>query len=296
MSSTDLIARVCRYADTHNAPETPYETAIEGFTLVRCRKPTPIEANLYRPLLCVVLQGRKESALGRQRVSFGTGDSLIVSLDLPTVSRVTEASEDTPYVALALAMDIGVIRSLNEEVGESVITTEKGRAIAAGTADDMLIDAMGRLFDLVDRPLERKVLLPLITREIHFRALFAGHGEMLRRLSRYDSHASRIARTIAHIRKCFPATVSVPELARTAGMSPSSFYEHFKAATATTPLQYQKDMRLVEARQQLLYEGRSVSSVAYGVGYESPTQFSREYARKFGNPPSVDLATVRQIT
>ena len=293
MSSADLIARVCHYADTHDAPETPYETAIDGFTLVRCRKPTPIEPNLYRPLLCVVLQGRKESALDRERVSFGSGESLIVSLDLPTVSRITKASEDMPYVALALAMDIGVIRSLNEEVGESAVATDKGRAIAVGAADDMLVDAMGRLFDLVDRPLERKVLLPLVTREIHFRTLCAGHGEMLRRLSRYDSHASRIARTIAHIRKCFPATVSVPALARTAGMSQSSFYEHFKAVTATTPLQYQKDLRLVEARQQLLYEGRSVSSVAYGVGYESPTQFSREYARKFGNPPSADLSMDR---
>lgn len=295
MPFADLIARVCHYADIHNAPETPYETAIDGFTLVRCREPTPIEPTLYRPLLCVVLQGRKESALGRQRVSFGSGDSLIVSFDLPTVSRVTEASEGTPYVALALEIDIGVIRSLNEEVGESDIATETGSAIAAGTADDRLIDAMGRLFDLVDRPLERKVLLPLITREIHFRALFAGHGEMLRRLSHYDSHASRIARAIALIRQSFPAPISVPELARTAGMSPSSFHEYFKAATATTPLQYQKDLRLVEARQRLLYGDESVSSVAYGVGYESPTQFSREYARKFGKPPSAEFSNVRHI-
>ena len=222
-------------------------------------------------------------------MSFGAGQSLIVSLDLPTVSRITEASEHTPYVALALAIDIGILRSLNEEVGESEIVGQKARALAAGMADERLIAAMGRLFDLVDRPVERKVLVPLITREIHFRALFAGHGEMLRRLSRHDSHASRVARAIAHIRRSFPASVSIPELARTAGMSPSSFHEHFKAVTATTPLQYQKELRLAEARQQLIYGGKSVSSVAYEVGYESPTQFSREYARRFGNPPSADL-------
>lgn len=288
MPISDLIARVCRYADTHAAPETPIATGIDGFTLVRCNRPTPIEPNLYYPLLCVVLQGRKESTLGRRRVTFGAGESLIVSLDLPSGSRIIEASREAPYVALALAIDLRIIRSLNEEVDGSEFAQDQVRAIASGKADDVLVDAMGRLFDLVDKPLEQTVLLPLVRREIHFRILLAGHGEMLRHLSRRDSHASRITRAIAHIRKQFPTPVSVAELAQAAGMSASSFHEHFKAMTDTTPLQYQKDLRLLEARQQLIGSGKSVSSVAYDVGYESPTQFSREYARKFGRPPSAD--------
>ena len=244
------------------------------------------------PLLCVVLQGRKETLLGRERVSFGAGDSLVVSVDLPTSSRITEASPDKPYVALALEIDLSLVRSLSEEIAEHEPAGEKARAVASGAAGQALVDAMGRLFDLVERPLERRVLLPLITREIHFRMLLAGHGEMLRRLSWRNSHESRITRAITRIREAFPASVSVAELARTAAMSPSTFHEHFKAMTARTPLQYQKDLRLLEARQQLLSGGASVSSVAYDVGYESPTQFSREYARKFGHPPREERAAV----
>lgn len=290
MPTTDLIARVSRYADAHDAPESPFETEVPGFSLVRSRRPTSIEPNLYRPLLCVVLQGRKESSLGRERVSFGTGESLIVSLDLPTVSRIAEASANEPYVALALEIDLRVIRALHQEVGELEIASEQARAIAASSADDALIGAMGRIFDLVDKPLERRVLLPLIKREVHFRMLLTGHGEMLRRLSWRNSHESRIVRAIAHIRESFPDSVKVADLAATAAMSPSSFHEHFKAITATTPLRYQKDLRLLEAREQLMSGDKAVSEVAYDVGYESPNQFSRDYARKFGHPPRADRA------
>ena len=286
----DLIARVCRHADAHHAPEVPFETGIEGFTLVRCRAPTAMEAMVYSPLLCVVLQGRKESCLGEARVSFGRGESLIVSLGVPSVSRVTEASREAPYVALALLLDMGLVRNLYDEAGEAEIADEQARAIASGAADAPLVDAMGRLFDLLGRPLEQRVLLPLLRREIHFRALLARHGGMLRRLARRDSHASRIARALSHIRRDFAAPLKVAQLAAAAGMSPSSFHAHFKALTATTPLQYQKDLRLLEARRRLIGSGQPVSAVAFEVGHESATQFSREYARKFGAPPRADRA------
>jgi len=178
MAGEALIARVCRYADAHNAPETPFETGIDGFTLVRCRAPTALEAMIYSPLLCLVLQGRKESYLGETPVSFGKGESLIVSLDVPTVSRVTEASVGAPYVALALELDLGVIRSLYDEVGEAEIADGQARAIESGEADAALVETMGRLFDLVERPLERRVLVPLLRREIHFpRALQGADGD-----------------------------------------------------------------------------------------------------------------------
>ena len=246
----DLITRVCRYADAHDAPEVPFETGIDGFTLVRCRAPTALEAMVYSPLLCLVLQGRKESYLGDAGVSFGRGESLIVSLGVPTVSRVTEASRDAPYVALALLLDMSLILDLYDEAGEAV--DQQARAIASGAADGPLVEAMGRLFDLVERPLEQRVLLPLLRREIHFRLLLARHGGMLRRLAHRDSHASRIARALSRIRRDFAEPLKVAELADAAGMSSSSFHEHFKALTATTPLQYQKDLRLLEARRRLL--------------------------------------------
>ncbi len=293
MSSPSLIQRIVRHADAQGAPETPTATGIPGFTYVRARRPTSIQPSLYRPLFCVVLQGRKESGEGEQRVSFGAGDSLIVSLDLPTVSRVTEASEEKPYVGLALEVDFREVRALADDIGECEAPSSPCQgALATGCADAALFDAMGRLFGLVERPADRSVLLPLVTREIHYRMLQAGHGTMLRSLTERSSHASRIARAIARIRQDFPAAVSVEDLARAAGMSPSTFHEHFKAATNTTPLQFQKDLRLLEARQLLQGGGSTVSAVAYDVGYESPNQFSREYARKFGNPPRVDLAAV----
>lgn len=288
----DLIARVCRYADAHDASEVPFETGIDGFTLVRCRAPTALEAMVYSPLLCLVLQGRKESYLGEARVGFGRGDSLIVSLGVPTVSRVTEASRTAPYVALALLLDMGLIRDLYDEAGAAEIADEQSRAIASGQADAPLVEAMGRLFDLVERPLEQRMLLPLLRREIHFRLLLARHGGLLRSLAHRDSHASRIARALSRIRRDFAAPLKVTELAGAAGMSPSSFHAHFKALTATTPLQYQKDLRLLEARRRLIGSGQPVSAVAFEVGYDSPTQFSREYSRKFGTSPRDDRIAV----
>lgn len=291
MPDQELIDRVCRFADAHGAPEAPFETGIDGFTLVRSRAPTVLEGMVYTPLVCLVLQGRKESYLGATPVGFGRGQSLIVSMDLPSVSRVVEASPRAPYVALALRLDLGEIRSLTEEAGEAEIDDERARAIASGEADAPLVDAMGRLFDLIERPLEQRVLLPLIRREIHFRLLLARHGGMLRRVSRRDSHASRIARALSRLRRDYARPLKVGELAEAAGMSPSSFHEHFKALTATTPLQYQKDLRLLEARLRLTSGAPSVSGVAFEVGYESPTQFSREYSRKFGISPREDRMT-----
>ncbi|MEM8638180.1 MAG: AraC family transcriptional regulator [Cyanobacteria bacterium P01_G01_bin.54] len=183
-----------------------------------------------------------------------------------------------------------MIRSLDDEVSAVEIETEQARLLNVGKTDDALIDAMGRLVDLLDRPLEAKVMLPLVLREIHFQLLLAQHGGMLRQLLRPGSHADRIAKAIAHINKHYVTALTVAELATVAGFSPSSFHVHFKALTATAPLQYQKELRLLEARRLLMNETYSVSRAAFAVGYESPTQFSREYSRKFGNSPRQDLA------
>lgn len=289
MSNRNLIERVCAYVDSQSNGNDYRPTEIAGFTVLRSRKPTDFEAVVYNPLLCLILQGEKETTFGTSPVRFAAGQSLIVSHDLPIVSRVTQASAQTPYVAVVLELDMAVIRSLFDEIGEAEFEDRQIKALDIGQTDAALMDAIERLFGLVEQPLEAKVMAPLIKREIHFRLLMAQHGATLRQLLSRESHASRIAKAITQIRQGYTAPLAISELAGVAGMSPSSFHQHFKTLTETTPLQYQKDLRLMEARRLLRDRQLSVSSTAFEVGYESPTQFSREYSRKFGVPPRAEL-------
>lgn len=289
MELTELARKVCRYIDK-SAEATPLvATALPELTLLKYDHPQTLDCTLYNPAVCLILQGRKETILGDRTVSFGAGQSVIVSHDLPVVSRVTEASTAAPYATMVIALNLGIARSLYDDVSAASFQDGDGMSVDSGDADKALVDAMVRYFELLERPLEAKVLGPLILKEVHFRALMAPHGRMFRNLLRRDSHASRIAQTIDHIRQNFRSAIAVSDLAKVAGMSVSSFHEHFKQITTTTPLQYQKDLRLMEARRLLSEGDHSVSRTAFEVGYESPTQFSREYARRFGASPRADL-------
>lgn len=254
-------------------------------TLLRRAHPSALEAMLYEPLICLILRGRKEISQGERTLSVGAGECLLVSHDLPVISRITEASPGAPYLALVLSVDLALLRGLYEELAEDLDWSESG-SLEKSAADPELSGALARYLGLRSSPVSARVLGPAALREIHFRLLLAPAGGMLRSLLQHDSHASQIARAIASIRRDFRADLAVPALARSVGMSASAFHKHFKAITATTPLQYQKDLQLMEARRLLARDGQSVSAVAYAVGYESPTQFSREFARKFGHPPS----------
>jgi AraC-like DNA-binding protein len=254
--------------------------------LLRQDTPSAFEASLYDPVLCLILQGSKQVSIGGETLSFGPGECLLVSHDLPVRSRITSA----PYLALVLQIDAATIRKLWDEVAEPVLDRERPRAAVTHRADSGLLDALGRYLALAGSPSDAKVLGPLITQEIHYRLLVAPFGGMLRRLNRHGSNASAIARAIGHIRGDIRSSIAIPDLARRVGMSASSFHKHFKTITSTTPLQYQKELRLLEARRLLRTGGAPVTTVAYEVGYESTSQFSREYARKFGVPPSHDTA------
>ncbi|MBK6696024.1 MAG: AraC family transcriptional regulator [Myxococcales bacterium] len=256
-----------------------------GLLVLRRDAPSAIEASLYEPVLCLILQGRKQLSLGAETLSFGPGECLLVSHDLPVRSRITKA----PYLALVLAVDVATIRKLYDEVAGSALDGARGRAAETHRADPGLLDALRRYLKLADAPADAKVLGPLVLKEIHYRLLTAPFGGMLRSLIRYDSIESAVARAIGHIRGDIRARIEIPELARRVGMSASSFHKHFRAVTSTTPLQYQKELRLIEARRLLKKGGASVTAAALDVGYESASQFSREYARKFGVPPSRDL-------
>ena len=279
-----LLEEASRHAP---AAENGWQNAtrpLHGLVLFRQESPSPLEVSLYEPVLCLILQGRKQVSIGEQTFSFGPGECLLVSHDMPVTSKITKA----PYMALILAVDVATVRRLYDEVAESALESESARAAATHRADAGLLDALRRYLALADSASDAKVLGPLIAKEIHYRLLMAPFGGMLRSLIRHDSDASAIARAIGHIRGDIRSPVAIPELARRVGMSVSSFHKHFKAITSTTPLQYQKELRLLEAQRLIRTGGSSVTEAAFDVGYESPSQFSREYARKFGVPPSHD--------
>ena len=279
-----LVEQACRHLSAHAMGQQTVRP-MEGLVLLRQSTPSSLEASLYSPVLCLILQGRKQVSIGEQTLSFGVGECLLVSHDLPVSSRVTKA----PYLAVVLAVDAATIRKLYDEVTESVLDSGRARAAVTHRADAGLLDALRRYLALADSLADAKVLGPLILKEIHYRLLVAPFGGMLRRLIRHDSHASAIARAIGHIRGDLRSPIAISELARRVGMSASSFHKQFKAITSTTPLQYQKELRLLEARWLLKKGGASVTTTAFEVGYESSSQFSREYARKFGLPPSQDV-------
>jgi AraC-like DNA-binding protein len=259
---------------------------MSGLLLLRQGIPSSFEASLYEPVLCLILRGSKQVSIGEQIFSFGPGECLLVTNDLPVRSRITRA----PYLAMVLNVDVATVRKLQDEVAVSVLDGERARPAVTHAVDAGLLDALRRYLALADSPADAKVLGPLIFKELHYRLLVAPFGGMLRSLIRHDSNASAVARAIGHIRGDLRAQIAVPDLARRVGMSPSSFHKHFRAITSTTPLQYQKELRLLEARRLLRTGGASVTAAAFDVGYESSSQFSREYARKFGVPPSQDLA------
>ena len=256
-----------------------------GLHLFRQHERTAFEASILEPVLILILQGRKEMALGERTVRLAAGECAVISHDLPIATRVLEA----PYLALLVAVEVDVVRGLYEDVGE-LPPRPAARALEVHRAEPALLDALDRYLALADASTDARVLGPMLLREIHYRLLTAPLGHMLRSLLRHDSHASAIARAIGILRRDFRAPMVVEDLARAVGMSVSSFHKHFKDVTTSSPLQYQKTLRLLEARRALLAGAESVTTVAYEVGYESPTQFAREYARKFGRPPSHDRA------
>ena len=291
MDLQPLIEAANRSIGPNMASDGDSATPMPSLLLLRHSRPTPLRATLYEPVVCVILQGRKETSAGDQTLKIGAGDALLVSHDLPVVSRITQATREQPYLAMILSLDLARLRSLYDEVGRVETIEDEPRAMAPSPIDPRFVDAMGRYLELATDPLAARVVGPRVLEELHFRLLVAPGGGMLRRLLRFDSHESEIARAIGHLRSEFRTSISMPDLARRVGMSESAFYKHFKRVTSTTPLQFQKQLRLLEARRLLTVAGgQSVSEVAFEVGYESASQFSREFARNFGEPPSASAA------
>lgn len=237
---------------------------------------------------CLILQGSKELRLSDgEMVKIKAGESFIVTHTMPVVSYVINGGPTLPYLGLVFSIDIGVLYELYPPLSETIskFKSPHSQAMSIGRADDMLIDALTRYLKILKTPQEVAVLAPLIRKEIHFRLLTATHGATLRSLLTHDSHASRVMQATNYIREHFNNSLTVSDVARIAGMSEPSFYNHFKSIMGISPLQYQKELRLTEAHKRLHDSESSVTSVAFSVGYESPTQFSREFSRKYGVTP-----------
>ena len=287
-----LLQAVRRYVETYADPTGLAQTPIPGLTTIRSATPSGLLYAISQPLVCLVLQGSKQVAMGTQSFSFGAGDSLLITADVPTVSQVTRASAEAPYLSLVLELDPAVIADLAMQMKEEA-TIADGMPVRVEPTDAEVADAALRLMRLLDRPASIPVLHAQLVRELHYWLLEGKHGAAIRRLGWPDGHARRVGRAVALLRAEFARPLSVDRLAATAGMSPSSFHHHFRAVTSLSPMQFQKQLRLIEARRLMMSEGRSASSAAFAVGYESVPQFTREYGRMFGLPPGKDMEAMR---
>ena len=280
----DIVAR-CSGSDDGIHP-----TAIPGVNCIRLSELHARLPSVYTPCICVIVQGRKRVLLEKEVYEYRPSQYLAVSVDLPVIGEVTEGSRKKPYLCLQIELN-------RLELAELLVQTRTTldregtvrRGIFVAQVDRQLGDCVLRLARLLDTPQDIPILAPMIRREIHYRLLVSPHGRTIAQLARTGSHAQRIAAAIRHLKAGYDKPIRIEALASRVGMSVSSFHAHFKAVTAMSPLQYQKRLRLLEARQIMLAEMRDAVSTAYRVGYESPSQFSREYARVFGNPPGRDI-------
>ena len=283
----DLLTSARRYADAHLDPDGVARTPFPGLVILRETTPTSLTYAISRPLVAMVLQGSKRVALGTSTFDFGAGESLLITADAPNVSQITRASANTPYYSLVLELDFGLIEGLVAEMGTMPFLP--GGPVRVDATENEVADAAWRLLKLLDRPASLPVLKYQLMRELHFWLLSGKHGGAIRALGVVDSHSRRIGRAVSLLREQFASPLPVERLADVAGMSVSGFHLHFRSITSLTPLQFQKQLRLIEARRKLLSEGASINSAAFDVGYESIHQFTREYGRMFGQPPARDI-------
>lgn len=273
----------------HARAETVTTTDIPELKLSCFSAPTSSVSLVYEPCLCFVAQGSKEVTLAGESYPMGPGEFLLVSVDLPVDARVAEANTKCPYLGIQISLDPKVIGELLAD-GTAVSSTGPAeRGMSVSTAEPPLQDAILRYVSLLNEPQDIKPLAPLVLREIAHRVLTSPQGVRLRQIALAGAPAYRIAQAIRWLKEHFTDTLKIEALAEKVGLSTSSFHLHFKNVTAMTPLQYQKRMRLQEARSLMLGENLDAAEAAFRVGYESPSQFSREYRRMFGAPPRQDI-------
>ncbi|TCL68090.1 AraC family transcriptional regulator [Rhizobium sp. BK251] len=288
-----LVEAVTRYTDAQTGV-SPFVTAVDGLTILRSNHERRSSHTIFKPALCIVAQGAKWSEFGGSRVAYRAGQALIVSIEMPASGSVVEASPEEPYLGIIVEFDLAIMR----EVFEGLETppqdgTDVMRGIFVTDFDGPLTDCALRLVRLLDTPKAIPLLYPVIMREICYWLLTGPHGAEVAKMTILGGHARRVINAIHTLRDRFAEPIRIEDLARIAQLSPSAFHRQFKALTSMTPLQYQKQLRLVEARRLMVSNSMNVETAAFKVGYESPSQFSREYSRMFGTPPRRDIASLR---
>ena len=280
--------------DRHARPDMT--TAIDGVLISKVVHSAAPSASMTGTVLALIAQGAKRIALGDRVYTYRAGQFLVASVDLPVTGHFTEASPERPALGFGLVLDPSAIAELLLQAGSPDFSRAGGEeisGIAVSTASDDLLDAVVRLVRLLDRPRDVTVLAPLIKREILWRLITGEQGGVVRQLGLADSGLVHIARAVRWIRDNYRQSFRVEDVARISGMSVSAFYRNFQAVTAMSPIQFQKQIRLQEARLLLATHPTDITGVGHRVGYDSPSQFSREYRRQFGAPPSVDAVHLR---
>jgi AraC-like DNA-binding protein len=290
-----LTEALLRYTD-RQAGESPFATAIDGLAIMRSDHPKPPRHMLSRPAMCIVAQGAKWATFGGNTLEYRAGQALVVGVETPSTGRVVEASPGEPCLVLAFELDRAIMRSVAEELDPLPgASGEPCRGVFVTDFLGPLAECALRLVRLLDRPAAIPMLYPIIMREICYWLLTGPHGGEVARMTLANGPSQRVINAMHSLRSRFAETVRVDELAAIAGMSQSAFHRQFKALTALTPLQYQKQLRLLEARRLMVSCAVNVETAAFQVGYESPSQFSREYTRMFGVAPKRDVTQLRTI-
>ncbi|WP_197040128.1 AraC family transcriptional regulator [Mycobacterium sp. URHB0044] len=279
----ELRARIARLAATGNGP-----VCIEGITVLSTEHPTEPLDSINEPVFALVAQGAKRIVVGEHVFDFRAGQYVTVTVDLPVTSQITQASRTEPYLVFGLPLEPAVITALLVEAGPGLARPRTGPAIAVSDADDDLIDAVVRLLRLIDEPRDFAILAPGVRREIHWRLLNGPQASLVREIGLVQSPLAVVTHAIEWLKAHFDEVIRIDELAKDVGVSVSSLNRHFRATTAMSPLQYQKQLRLQRARIELMTSSQDVAAVGHSVGYDSPSQFSREYRRMFGVPPGQD--------
>ncbi|MGE8082101.1 AraC family transcriptional regulator [Peribacillus loiseleuriae] len=272
-----------------------YVTVIPSLFFSRYSNNTGPNYGVYKPSLCIIVQGMKEVLLSQEVFRYGPADYLVASVNLPITGIVTEASSEIPYLALKLEFTPSEILEVLRESQMAIDKKENAKqGMYVSKIEPSLLDAVTRLARMLDHPKDIPVLAPLIKKEIIYRVLQGEHGSVLKQIAIEGSSTHQISDVIEHIMNNYDRSFKIEELAEIANMSVSSLHRHFKEVTAMSPIQFQKQIRLQEARSLLLSESADAADVAFRVGYESPSQFSREYSRMFGLPPIEDIKRLKE--
>ncbi len=288
----ELAALVSRHTDGKG--NGAHATAIDPLIFMRECDPATATHGISEPLLAIVVQGQKEVVLNKTPYRYGVAQSLVVSVDLPLSGCVIEATPEQPYLGFKLKLDPVQLCSIIAHTNPSSRERESVRGWFISDAEPSLVDCAIRLTKLLETPQDIPFLAPMIIREIYYRLLIGEQGKAVRQIAILDSNMQRIAEVIKRLKADFAKPLRVEELAEQANMSAASFHRHFKQVTSMSPLQYQKQLRLLTARRMMLAENIDATQATYQVGYESTSQFSREYARMFGAPPIRDIEQLRK--